>query len=419
MFLMLLMVWSGGCDTPPSRSIELRFWAIGSEADAIGPLIEKFEALHPEIRVIVQQIPWSAAHEKLLTAFAGQSTPDLCQLGNTWIPEFATLDALVDLGPYLATSEISPQFFFPGIWATNMMRGSPFGIPWYVDTRVLFYRRDLLEAAGFHAPPRTWTEWTSAMSRIQDQLPHGSHALLMPTNEWEPLIILGLQGNEPLLRENDCRGNFRSAAFRRAFDFYRHCFDAGFAPKIQTTEIANVWQALNAGQFAMYVTGPWNIGEFRKRFDRDQLANWATSPLPAPVSEGVGVSMAGGCSLSIFRGSPHVNEAWKLIEFLSATPQQVEFHHLTGNLPARLQAWDEADDLRDPLVEAFRTQLEQVAATPRVPEWEQIATRVYEFAELSVRGKIEPGEALRRLDEEVDRVLAKRRWMLAREDSRR
>ena len=75
----------------------VRFWAMGSEGEVVTKLLPEFERAHPGIRVDVQQLPWSAAHEKLLTAFAGDATPDLCQLGNTWIPEFVALQALEPL----------------------------------------------------------------------------------------------------------------------------------------------------------------------------------------------------------------------------------------------------------------------------------------------------------------------------------
>ena len=57
--------------------------------------------------------------------------------------------------------------YFPGIWATNVVGGTLYGIPWYVDTRVLFYRSDILAAVGFPHGPRTWAEWREAMQRIQ------------------------------------------------------------------------------------------------------------------------------------------------------------------------------------------------------------------------------------------------------------
>ncbi|NLW97969.1 MAG: extracellular solute-binding protein, partial [Xanthomonadaceae bacterium] len=63
----------------------IRFWAMGREAEVVADLLRDFEREHPGIRVELQQIPWTAAHEKLLTAWAADALPDVCQLGNTWI----------------------------------------------------------------------------------------------------------------------------------------------------------------------------------------------------------------------------------------------------------------------------------------------------------------------------------------------
>ena len=54
---------------------------------------------------------------------------------------------------------VDPADHFAGIWDTNVLDGEVYGVPWYVDTRVLFYRSDLLAAAGHPEPPTTWTEW--------------------------------------------------------------------------------------------------------------------------------------------------------------------------------------------------------------------------------------------------------------------
>ena len=66
----------------------LRIWAMGREGEVLSQLIPGFEKEHPDIHVEVQQIPWTAAHEKLLTAYVGDATPDIAMLGNTWVPEF-------------------------------------------------------------------------------------------------------------------------------------------------------------------------------------------------------------------------------------------------------------------------------------------------------------------------------------------
>ena len=149
---------------------ELRFWALGREGEVVKSMMVDFEREHPEIRVRVQQLPWSAAHEKLLTAHVGDVTPDLAQIGNTWVPEFVALRALEPLSARAATSAtVTETAFFPGIWATNVVADTLWGIPWYVDTRLMYYRSDLLRAAGVQNVPTTWDAWRRAMEAVQRQ----------------------------------------------------------------------------------------------------------------------------------------------------------------------------------------------------------------------------------------------------------
>src|SRR5712691_7771925 len=133
---------------------------MGREGEIVRGLVSEFERRNPDLHLIVQQIPWTSAHEKLLTAFVGRSTPDLAQLGSTWIPEFAAIGALEKLDDPVAGSKgVSPRGYFPGIWQTTLYDGAVYGIPWYVDTRVLFYRKDLLARVGFPQPPKSWQQW--------------------------------------------------------------------------------------------------------------------------------------------------------------------------------------------------------------------------------------------------------------------
>ncbi|HEY8133372.1 MAG TPA: extracellular solute-binding protein, partial [Thermoanaerobaculia bacterium] len=78
MFLIVL-----ACTTRPAHQNRLKFWGLGHEGEVVAQLLPEFTR-RTGIRVDVQQIPWSAAHEKLLTAFVGDATPDLAQMGNTW-----------------------------------------------------------------------------------------------------------------------------------------------------------------------------------------------------------------------------------------------------------------------------------------------------------------------------------------------
>jgi multiple sugar transport system substrate-binding protein len=405
-----------GCEgAGGSEPTNLRFWAMGREGEVVQELTEEFERENPDIRLRVQQIPWSAAHEKLLTSYVGRSTPDLAQLGNTWVSEFAALRALEPLDRWIVSERpIDASAYFPGIWDTNVIDRVVYGIPWYVDTRVLFYRKDILARAGYASMPTTWGEWRVAMEKVKTLAGPGRYAIFLPLNEWNPVAILGLQAGSPLLADEATRGAFREPAFRRAFTFYLDLFRSGLAPSVGNNEIANVYQEFGRGLFSMYITGPWNLGEFDRRLPPELKDSWATAPLPGPDGAASGVSLAGGSSLVMFRGTKHKDAAWRVIEFLSRPEQQVRFSRLTGDLPARREAWQDSALARDPNTAAFRQQLERVMPTPKVPEWELIATRLQERAETVVRGSASPDSALAALDRDVDRILEKRRWLIAR-----
>jgi len=411
----MLLLASLSCAPARFGVTTLRFWAMGREGEVVQELVKDFEREHPEIRVEVQQIPWTAAHEKLLTSYVGHSTPDLAQLGNTWISEFVALKALASLDPWVAHSqEIKAEAFFPGIWATNVVNDEAYGIPWYVDTRLIFYRKDILQRAGYDSIPQSWEGWTRAMRAVKARAGATGYAIFLPVNEWTQPMILGLQTRSPLLAQDGTQGAFSGPEFKRAFDFYVDLFRERLAPPVANTEIANTYQEFERGYFSMWITGPWNLGEFRRRLPESEQNEWTTAPLPGPTGAASGLSMAGGSSFVIFARSPHRAQAWELIEFLSRPDQQARFYHLCGSLPARREAWNDPEIAGDPKLAAFETQLQRVAPWPMVPEWEQIATRLQELSEKAVRGNTPSDSVLTELDRDVNRILEKRRWLLTR-----
>jgi multiple sugar transport system substrate-binding protein len=386
----------------------LRFWAFGREGEVVQELVRDFMRENPGSRIRVQQMPWSAAHEKLLTAIVGRATPDLAQMGNTWIPEMVTLGALAPVG-----SRLSDSSYFPGIVATNVVDDTLFGVPWYVDTRVLFYRKDILARAGYAAMPESWDGWREAMGAMKQSMNPGAYPIFLPINEWPPMAILGLQAGSPLVTEEGF-GAFRQPAYARAFDFLLSLYRDGLAAPVSNTEIANLYQEFARGSFAMYITGPWNLGEFRRRLPAALAGAWGTAPLPGPTGAGSGVSLAGGSSLVIFRASRHQALALQLIAFLSRPEQQARFYRLTGDLPARREAWDDPALAGDREAVAFRIQLERAVPTPMIPEWEEVTTKVMDHTEAAVRGGASPKVALAELDADVDRLLERRRYLRSR-----
>jgi len=235
---------------------------------------------------------------------------------------------------------------------------------------------------------------------------------VLPVNEFEPLVALALQQDDPLLRDGDRFGNFRSAGFARALTMYASMFHNGYAPPASSSDLSNLWNEFGRGRFVFFVSGPWNIGELQRRLPPGLQQAWTTAPLPGP--DGPGASIAGGSSLVMFHHARVKPAAWQLIEYLSQPDVQRRFHALTGDLPPRRTAWRDSPLADDVYAVAFREQLERVKPTPGIPEWERIANEIRLTAERVADGRLTVEQAQRELDARTDQILEKRRSLLAR-----
>ena len=144
---------SGAAEPSEGKSVSegkatgtISVWAMGAEGEKLPALAKQFEAANPGAKVEVTAIPWDAAHDKFTTAITANQTPDAAMVGTTWMGEFAGLGALDPTPPAIDKSQ-----FFDGAWKTTEVGGTSYGIPWYVETRLVYYRTDLAKKAGFDA----------------------------------------------------------------------------------------------------------------------------------------------------------------------------------------------------------------------------------------------------------------------------
>ncbi|MEP7010299.1 MAG: sugar ABC transporter substrate-binding protein [Acidobacteriota bacterium] len=420
-FGLVLLAATGivACKGQDGDRTTVRFWAFGREGEEVRALVPEFERRNPDLRVDVQQVPWSAAHEKLLTAYVGNALPDAAQMGNTWIPEMEALGVLAPLGSRISRSKSFDRAdSFAGVWDSNEVGGELWGVPWYVDTRVIFYRTDLLAQTHAPWPPKSWAEWRGAMEKLRALSPN-HFAILLPIDEWAQVMTLGQQRGAPLLKDGGRRGGFAEPRFRAALDFYSGLFRDGLAPPLDQSGLANLYQQFAEGYFAMFISGPWNLAEMERRLPPEMQDRWATAPMPPPEAGGdyPGTSLAGGASLVVFSGATQSEGAWRWIEYLSEPAQQAEFFRRAGDLPSRRSAWTSTGLASDTRAVAFLTQLGYVSPSPKVPEWEQIGARLAVATEQVVRGARDADSALAALDADTDRILEKRRFLLDREAS--
>ena len=286
-----------------------------------------------------------AAHRR----YVGHSTPDMAQLGNTWISEFVALKALAPLDPWVAHSpEIKAEVFFPGIWATNLVDWEAYG-----DPMVRGHAPDLLPQG--HPASRRIRSRSRSRGGLDARDARGegarwvprAYAIFLPVNEWTQPMILGLQTRLAAARGQWHAGRLLRSEFTRAFDFYVDLFRERLAPPV-----AEYRDREHSTRSSSAATSP--CGSPARGTSASSAAvcpspmqdEWATAPLPGPSGAASGLSMAGGSSLVIFRSARvTAPQAWELIEFLSR-PRAAgcASTHLCGDrCPARREAWQDTD----------------------------------------------------------------------------
>lgn len=115
----------------------------------------------------------------------------------------------------------------------------------------------------------------------------------------------------------------------------------------------------------------------------------------------------------IFKNAKNPQAAWKWIEFLCEKETQIKFFNLTRDLPSVKTAWEDPLLKDDAITRVFYQQLENVTPTPQIPEWEQIYVKLQEHLELVIHEKVEFDDMIKQLNNEVNQILEKRRWLLA------
>src|SRR5262249_12957900 len=136
--------------------------------DDIKNMIKDFEAANPGITVKPEFVPYEALHDKIIAAQgAGAGGYDVILFDDIWPAEFAKHKVLVDVTDKIP-SDYNAQIF-DGAWTTVEYDKHRYGMPWILDTKYLFYNKDMLAKAGIANPPKTWDELAADAKIIKDK----------------------------------------------------------------------------------------------------------------------------------------------------------------------------------------------------------------------------------------------------------
>lgn len=376
----------------------LKIWGMGEEVKQLSKMTDKFTE-ETGIEVDIQSIPWANAHDKLLTAVASKEGPDVLQMGTTWMAEFQEAGALTDLTEYMKDSDtMNPENFFEGSVNTTLFDGKYYGVPWAAETRVLYYRTDLLADVGYPEGPKTWDELEDAAKKLTER-GEGKYGISIDANEQSLGFMFARQNGSALIKDN--KPLFDQPEFVEGIGFLTGLIEKGYAPK-QNLGIEVNQSFSGDAILPMFISGPWMAKTINDTVP-DVEGKWAVALLPAKENN---ISSMGGSNLTVFEHSKMKEEAVKFIEFMSRSENQIEWMKLTNALPVVTAAWD-SEDFNDDFYKVLREQLDNSEPMPLIPEFEEIAQTYLKHFEQVVVGGADLQQEMDSFNEKAEALLNK------------
>ena len=376
----------------------ITMWAEGTEGQDLATAVKGFEKENPGVTVNVTAIPWADALSKYQTAIAAGTTPDLAQMGTTWMANFA--DAFQEV-----PSGIDTSGYFSGAKSPAVVNGKAVGVPWYVDTRVIYYRTDLAKKAGYSTPPTTWAG-LEAMAKAMQTKAGAKWGITLPaggTDSFQSMLPIAWSGGVSLMNSAQTSWTLDSPQMVSALKYYQSYFTEGIANPNASTALGAQESAFVSGNTPMLIAAPAEISAIDQAGGGSGYeSKYSVMQIPADTGS-ASTSFVGGSDLAVFKNSAHSAAAWKLVQYLSEPSVQAAWYKTTGDLPAVQSAWSDAALTQDPKFAVFRAQLESVKAPPANTAWTQVSADADQQLERIAQGT-DPASALATLQSQAAAV---------------
>ncbi len=364
-----VVLWTAGCGGSTNTSSTstdkgpIQVWTM-EDSPSFTALVQDFTK-QTGIPVEVEAVPWGNVNDKLTTAVASGNGPDLMQVGLSLLPSFESAGALLDLSPYVKDHPGLQSSTYVGAVASDKINpsGKVLSVPWVSDVRVLFYRSDILGAAGISSPPTTWTQFHDDAAKLA-QRGKGKYGYYIP--QWDsalPVEFTWEAGGNVL---QNGKVTFDTPQFRAAADFYISFYRDKLVP---TASDFDQTQGFISGTAPMVISGPYLAAGIKST--APQLdGKWNVALLPRNQA---GTSLFAGSNMGVWAKSKHVGASLRLLDYLAQANAQLNWFKTTNELPTAKTALADPTLTSDPMVKIYTNQLKDAQLLPLVPKWDKIS----------------------------------------------
>jgi multiple sugar transport system substrate-binding protein len=374
-----------GKDKP---AVTIQFWYMpnGADPDAYFKAeADAFHAAHPNITVVGTNVSWGDALTKITAALTSGVGPDVTQVGTTWVGGFSQGGGLHQFTPDEIDGLGGKDAFVSAAWGSSGVTGSGqvTAIPWFIDTRAVYYRADVLKDLGID-PTTAFKDWDSFDATLAKIKASGKIAPLgVPgKNDWNvihnfaPWIwedggdYLSRDGSKPMVNDDSSvAGIVRYAELARKY----------VDPAVLQKNTADVEAQFAQGKFAVTFSGPWLAGQLLAPASQggyaDQAtakAGFGTASFPAgPKGRSV---FFGGSNLVIPKASKNEAAAYEFVRWLTADQGQRSYVSKVGMWPTRVSAASGSEFAGNQYLAAFKNQMADGRSYPIIGAWNAIET---------------------------------------------
>ncbi|MER6325362.1 extracellular solute-binding protein [Streptomyces coelicoflavus] len=336
--------------------------------DFLKRFTEGFEADHPDLDLDIRIQEWTGIGDKVQAALKADGTdgPDVVEVGNTQVPQYAEGGRLQDL-TLESMRDWGIRDWLPGLAEPGQWMSQQFGVPWYAANRVVIYRKDLFEQAGVNEPPGTREEWLAATEKLDK---NGDQGIYLAGQDWYTLAgFIWDEGGELATQAGEggvWTGALDSEAALRGMDFYRELQALGDGPVDADEEHPPQSGVFAKGQVAQIIAVPGQAQSVLRE-NPDLEGKIGFFPVPGKSADKPGAVFTGGSDLVVPKNTDQEEGALAVIEALAGEKWNTDLARTMNYVPNKKSLAEAVSGEEG--AEAMAAGAAQGRATPGTPQW--------------------------------------------------
>lgn len=371
-------------------------------------VLDKWNADHPDEEATLIELPESADQQRaqmIQNAEAESDAYSVLSVDNVWTAEFAANRYILEL----PEDEFPVDEMLQPVIDSARYLDKIYAIPHASDGGMLYYRTDLLEAAGIAEPPATWAEMLEQCEQIQ-ATPEGEGAACY-AGQFEKYEGLTVNASEAInsaggvVTEDDGTPNVNTPEAAEGLNFLVNGFTEGYIPaEAITYKEEEGRRAFQEGRLIFHRQWPYQYNLANATDGSSQVAGkFAVAPLPG--LDGPGASSLGGHALGISTYAANKASALEFIKFYTSVEENTQQLELASNAPIYESIYDDAAlQEKFPYLPILKESILNAIPRPKVVRYGDATLAIQDAAYGALTGDLTTEEALEQLQTQLEEL---------------